>query len=64
MESIWKALKHEADLFIHVKGLLYKHITDSNQKFLALVIPKTWKYMVLVQVLDKLEHQGSTGLIT
>ena len=23
-----KALKHEADLFLHIKGLLYKHITD------------------------------------
>ena len=32
-----KALKHEADLFIHVKGLLYKHVTDSHQKFLALM---------------------------
>ena len=34
-----KAPKHEADLFIHVKGLLYKHITDSHQKVLALMIP-------------------------
>ena len=37
------------DLFTHVKGLLYKHITDSGQKFLALVIPKSWKYNVLVE---------------
>ena len=37
-----KAPKHEADLFLHVKGLLYKHVTDSKQKFLALVIPKAW----------------------
>ena len=35
-----KAPKHEADVFLHVKGLLYKHVMDSNQKFLALVIPK------------------------
>ena len=41
-----KAPQHETDLFIHVKGLLYKHITDSNQKFLTLVIPKAWKYTV------------------
>ena len=34
-----KAPKHETELFTHVKGLLYKHITDSGQKFLALVIP-------------------------
>ena len=35
-----KAPQYEADLFIHVKGLLYKHVTGSHQKFLALVIPK------------------------
>ena len=29
-----RALKH-VDLFLHVKGLLYKHVTDSNQKFLG-----------------------------
>ena len=38
-----KALKHKIDIFTHVSGLLYKHITDSGQKFLALVIPKSWK---------------------
>ena len=53
-----KAPKHEADLFIHVKGLLYKHVTDSHQKILALIITKAWKYMVLVEVHDKLGHQG------
>ena len=26
-----KAPQHETDLFIHVKGLLYKHVTDSNK---------------------------------
>ena len=54
-----KAPKHEAD-FLHVKGLLYKHVMDSNQNFLALVIPKAWKYTVLVEVHDKLGHQGAT----
>ena len=29
-----KAPKHEMDLFIHVRGLLYKHITDSVRHFL------------------------------
>ena len=48
------------DLFTHVRGLLYKHITDSGQKFLALVIPMSWKYTVLVEVHDKLGHQGNT----
>ena len=28
-----KAPKHEVDLFLHIKGLLYKHVTDSKQKF-------------------------------
>ena len=55
-----KPPKHEADLFPHIKGLLYKHVTDSNQKFLALVITKAWKYMVLMEAHDKLSHQGAT----
>ena len=48
------------NLFTHVRGLLYKHITDSGQKFLALVLPKSWKYTVLVEAHDKLGHQGNT----
>ena len=55
-----KAPQHETELFTHVRGLLYKHITDSGQKFLALVIPKSWKYTVLVEAHDKLGHQGNT----
>ena len=38
----------------------YKHITDANQKFLALMIPKTWKYTVLVEAHDKAGHNGVT----
>ena len=53
-----KAPQHETDLFTHVKGLLYKHITASSQKFLALVIPKSWN--LLVEAHDKLGHQGNT----
>ena len=55
-----KAPQHDTELFTHVRGLLYKHITDSGQKFLALVIPKSWKYTVLVEAHDKLGHQGNT----
>ena len=55
-----KTLQHEADLFTHIKRLLYKHITDENQKFLALIIPKVWKYTVLVEAHDKLRHQTVT----
>ena len=49
-------LQHETDIFTHIKGLLYKHITESGQKFLALVIPKSWKYTALVEAHDKLGH--------
>ena len=52
--------KHEADHFLHIKGLLYKHVTDSNQKFLALVMPKAWKCTVLMEAHDKLSHKGAT----
>ena len=53
-----KAPHHEFDTFTHVKGLLYKHITDAGKKFLALVIPKSWKFTILVEAHDKLGHQG------
>ena len=54
-----KAPQHKIDTFTHVKGLLYKHITDAGKKFLALVIPKSWKYTVLMEAHDKLGHQGN-----
>ena len=55
-----KAPHHAFDTFTHVKGLLYKHIMDSGKQFLALVIPKSWKYTVLVEAHDKLDHQGNS----
>ena len=55
-----KAAQHEFDTFTHMKGLLYKHVTDSGKQFLALVIPKSWKYTVLVEGHDKLGHQGNS----
>ena len=51
-----QATKHETELFTHIKGLLYKHITDSGQKLLALIIPKSWKYTILVEAHDSLGH--------
>ena len=48
-----KAPQHEIDLFMHVRGLLYKHITDTGYTFLALVMPKSWRYTVSVEVHDK-----------
>ena len=53
-------LNHEFDTFIYVKGLLYKHIMDAGKKFLTLVIPKSWKYTVLIQAHDKLGHQSNS----
>ena len=55
-----KAPHHEFDTFTDMKGLLYKHVTDSGKQFLALVIPKSWKYTVLVEAHDKLGHQGNS----
>ena len=57
-----KAPHHEFDTFTNMKGLLYKHITDSGKPFLNLVIPKSWKYTVLVEAHDKLGHQGNSQM--
>ena len=55
-----KAPQHETNTFTHVKGLLYKHVMDSGKQFLALVILKSWKYTVLVEAHNKLDHQGNS----
>ena len=34
------------------------HVTDSNQKSLVLIIPKSWHFTVLVEVHGKLGDQG------
>ena len=51
-----QAPHHKFNPFTHVKGLLYKHITDAGKKFLTLVIPKSWKFTILVEAHDKLGH--------
>ena len=56
-----KAPHHEFNTFTHMKGLLYKHITDSGKPFLALVIPKSWRCTVLGEAHDKLGHKGNSG---
>ena len=55
-----EALQHEIDTLTHVKGLLHKHVMDSGKQFFALIIPKSWKYTVLVEAHDKLGHQGNS----
>ena len=57
-----KAPHHEFDTFTHVKGLLYKHVLDASKQFLALVIPKSWKFTILVEAHDKLGHQGNNHM--
>ena len=59
----WQTPHHEFDTFTHVKGLLYKHITDAGKKLFALVIPKAWKYTVLVEAHEKLGHQGNSHIL-
>ena len=54
-----KAPHHEFGTFTHVKGLLYKHMFDAGKQFLILVIPKSWKFTILVEAHDKLGHQGN-----
>ena len=60
--STYQMEKHQSkkQIFLHIRSLLYKHVTNSGQKFLALVIPKSWRYTVLVEAHDKLGHQGNT----
>ena len=55
-----KAPHHESDTFTHVRGLLYKHVSDAGKHLLALVIPKSWKFTILMEAHDKLGHQGNT----
>ena len=57
-----KAPHHEFDTFTHMKGLIYKHVTDSGKQFLALIIPKSWKYTVIVEAHDKLGNQGNSHM--
>ena len=55
-----KAPHHEFDTFTYIKGLLYKHVMDGGKKFLALVIPKSWKCTVPMETHNKLGHQGNS----
>ena len=55
-----KAPQQETDIFTHMKGLLYKHIMDSGKQFLPLIIPKSWKYTVLIEAHGKLGNQWNS----
>ena len=44
--------------FIH-NGLLYRYASDHSKDFCVLVIPKAWRYTILVETHDKMGHQGN-----
>ena len=53
------APKHELDTFFIHNGLLYRYASDHSKDFCTLVIPKAWRYMILVETHDKMGHQGN-----
>ena len=53
------APEHELKTFFIHNGLLYRYVSDHSKDFCALVIPKAWKYMILVETHDKMGHQGN-----
>ena len=53
------APKHELDTFFIHNGLLYRYASDHTKNFCTLVIPKAWRYTILVETHDKMGHQGN-----
>ena len=53
------APKHDLDTFFIHNGLLYRYASDHSKDFCALVIPKAWRYTILVETHDKMGHQGN-----
>ena len=53
------APKHELDTFFIHNGLLYRYALDHSKDLCALVIPKTWRYTILIETHDKMGHQGN-----
>ena len=53
------APKHELDTFFIHNGLLYRYVSDHSKGFCALVIPRAWRYTILVETHDKMGHQGN-----
>ena len=53
------APKHELDTFFIHNGLLYRYVSDHSKDFCTLVIPKAWRYTILVEIHDKMGHQGN-----
>ena len=56
------APKHELDTFFIHNGLLYRYASDHSMDFCTLVIPKAWRYTILVETHDKMGHQGNNRM--
>ena len=53
------APEHELKTFFIHTGLLYRYASDHSKDFYTLVIPKAWRYTILVETHDKMGHQGN-----
>ena len=53
------APEHELKTFFIHNGLLYRYASDHSKDFCALVIPKAWRYTILVETHDKMGYQGN-----
>ena len=56
------APKHELNTFFIHNSLLYRYASDHSKDFCALVIPKAWRYTILVETHDKMGHQGNNRM--
>ena len=56
------APKHELKTFFIHNGLLYRYASDHSKDFYTLVIPKAWRYTILVETHDKMGHQGNNRM--
>ena len=50
------APKHELKTFFIHNGVLYRYASDHSKDFCTLVIPKAWRYTILVETHDKMGH--------
>ena len=53
------APEHELKTFFIHNGLLYRYASDHSKDVCAIVIPKAWRYTILVETHDKMGHQGN-----
>ena len=56
------APKHELNTFYIHNGLLYRYASDHSKDFYALVIPKAWRYTILVETHVRMGHQGNNRM--